>query len=239
MTDYPVRALDDAQFAFAPWSWPFAAERQHDIAAHFAARRARTPDMWNGRVLLLRNFTFEGRSLRGSFFETDFASFLAWRDWDFPEAGAFNCFAMGAIRSADGAYLVGVMGAHTANAGRVYFPAGTPDPDDIAGASVDLAGSVLREVEEETGLTPDLFVAQPGWSVIVTGPRLVLIKTLQARADAAALRARALDHLAREDKPELADVRIVAGRRDFDPEMPPFVTAFLGREWHDRGRLDP
>jgi len=231
MAEHRIVALDEAQFAFAPWNWPFAQERARDVEAHFSARRARTPDLWNGRVLLLRDFAFEGAQLSGSFFETDFARFLAWRDWGFPEAGAFNCFAMGAIRSADGAYLLGEMAAHTANAGRIYFPAGTPDPDDIVGASVDLAGSVLREVAEETGFTAEDFVPEPGWTAVLAGPRLALIKTLQAHARAAELRQQAIRHLAREAKPELADIRIVAGPGDLDPNMPPFVTAFLRRQW--------
>jgi len=41
------------------------------------------------------------------------------------------------------------------------------------------------------------------------------------------LRARMLDHLARETQPELADIVIVRGPRDFDAAMPRFVTAFL------------
>src|SRR4051794_25067086 len=93
-----ILRLDDVRFAFAPWTWPFAEQRRAEIDAHFAQRRAATPDLWNGRILLLREHVIEGKALRGSFFETDFASFLAWRDWDFPPAGAANCFAMGAVR---------------------------------------------------------------------------------------------------------------------------------------------
>ena len=151
----PVIALDRIDIAFEPHRWPFARERRAAIDAHFAERRASKPQMWNGRVVLTRaGYRFVGRRLSGTCFETDFASLLAWRDWGFPAADAVNAFAMGALRSADGAFLLGIMGAHTANAGLVYFPAGTPEPADIADGRLDFAGSVAREVAEETGLTP-------------------------------------------------------------------------------------
>ena len=89
-------------------------------------------------------FHYAGGVLRGQYLETDFASFIAWRDWDFPDATVKNCFALGALRGSDGAFLLGVMGPHTMNAGRIYFPGGTPDPSDIAEGKVDLEGSVRR-----------------------------------------------------------------------------------------------
>ncbi len=110
--------------------------------------------MWNGRVLLGRNPVFSGDRFSAAYFETDFASFLAWRDWGFPDAAVFNGFGMGALRCADGAFVLGEMGPHTANAGRIYFPSGTPDLDDIRDGMVDISGSVTRELEEETGLAP-------------------------------------------------------------------------------------
>ena len=48
---------------------------------------------------------------------------------------------------------------------------------------------------------------------------------------AEALRARILDHLAREQQPELSDICIVRGPADFDPAMPAFVTAFLAQRF--------
>ena len=38
-----------------------------------------------------------------------------------------------------------------------------------------------------------------------------------------------LDAFAREQEPELCDIRIVRGQADFDPAMPRFVTAFLAQ----------
>jgi 8-oxo-dGTP pyrophosphatase MutT (NUDIX family) len=94
---------------------------------------------------------------------------------------------------------------------------------------VDLAGSVIREVAEETGLGAGDFTEADGWHCVVDGPRIALMKVLQAHEPADVLRRRILDHLARETTPELADIRIVRSRRDFDPMMPRFVTTFLER----------
>ena len=45
-----------------------------------------------------------GGVVRGNFFETGFADFLAWRDWGFPDRSLVNCFAMLALRASDGSY---------------------------------------------------------------------------------------------------------------------------------------
>jgi hypothetical protein len=228
--DAPVIRVTRMDLAYAPQPWPFAAERRGEIDAHFAELQ-RTKPLWNGRVLLLHRHRIDDGVFTGAFLETDFASFLAWRDWGFPEQGVINCFAMAALRGSDGAFLLGVMGAHTAGAGKVYFPSGTPDPDDVVGATVDLAGSVTCELAEETGLTPADVVADAGWYSVLCGPRIAQMKILRAREPAAALRARIRAYLAREQEPELSDMVIVRGPADLDPRMPLFVTAFLSHVW--------
>jgi hypothetical protein len=56
-----------------------------------------------------------------SCFETDYASFIAWRNWNCSDPTVDNFFAVAALWAADGAYLIGEMGPYTAGAGRLYF----------------------------------------------------------------------------------------------------------------------
>lgn len=231
MTDIRVVRLQGLDLRFSPREWAFAAQRRREIDAHFAELQRRRPAIWNGRVLLAHQIAIEGGLLRGAFLESDYASFLAWRDWGFPDATVTNCFAMGALRSSDGAFLLGVMGGHTSNAGQIYFAAGTPDPSDVSGTAVDLEASAWREVAEETGLSSADLSAEPGWHGVLAGPYLALMKILHADRTANELRARILAHLARQSLPEFSDVRIVRGSGDLDPRMPAFVAVFLNSIW--------
>jgi hypothetical protein len=224
-----VVALKDVDFAVAPYDWPFARKHEADIAAHFAQAQRIRSQLFNGRVLLVHQCVVDQDTLRGTFFETDFASFMAWRDWGFPDSSAYNCFAMGAIRTADGAYLLGEMGAHTSSGGHIYFSSGTPDRADIAGDRVDLAGSVVREVREETGLDPSEYEIQSGWAAVFAGAQIALMRTLRLNTDAGAAREKILRHLRQESQPELSDIHVVRRVSDLNDRMPRFMHAFLCR----------
>jgi 8-oxo-dGTP pyrophosphatase MutT (NUDIX family) len=229
--DIAVVCVERLELTFVPRAWPFAEENRAAIAAHFAELQASTPQLWNGRILLLHEHGFDAGVFCGACLETDFASFVAWRDWDFPDASVRNCFGMAALKSADGAFLLGVMGPKTANAGKCYFPAGSLDPSDLVGTKVDVAGSVRRELAEETGLDAGETVESPFWYAVFAGPRIALMKVLQARESAESLRARALHHIATEAEPELADVRIVRALSDLDATIPSHTTAFFNHIW--------
>lgn len=219
-----VTALD---LVVEPWSWPFAEIRAAEIAEHFAGERRKKPKMWNGRVLLGRKPVFSGERVSASYFETDFASFLAWRDWGFPDKDVFNGFGMGALLCSDGAFVMGEMGQHTSNAGRIYFPSGTPDLDDIIDGTVDISGSVVRELEEETGLLPGDYRSDPHWHCIYTGPALAMMRILRVDISGEVLRARIEANLAAQDQPELSAIHLVRSTDDLNAAMPRFVTAFV------------
>ena len=144
----------------------------------------------------------------------------------------FNGFGMGALRGSDGAFVLGEMGQHTSNAGRIYFPSGTPDPDDVKGETLDIAGSVVREVEEETGLTPADYRADSAWDCLSTGVAAAMMRTLHVDAPGATLAARIEANLARQHEPELSAIHVVRQIADLSPAMPGFVTAYIEAQLH-------
>ncbi|MDC7784662.1 NUDIX hydrolase [Rhodoplanes sp. TEM] len=230
MTPLSVLPVDRLDLALVPFAWPFAVEHRAEIDVHFAALQRRLPHVWNGRVLLMRDHALVDGTVRAQLFETDFASFMAWRDWGFPDTTVTNAFAMGALRGRDGGFLLGEMAVGTANQGKVYFPCGTPDPSDAHEGVVDFAGSVVREMREETGIGPEDY-EQGAWFMVPAWPRLALIRILQSRVPADAICERARAHMAAEDHPELARVYAAYGPADLDDGVLDFVQAFLLHAW--------
>src|SRR5260370_26142562 len=227
MPQFAIHRVTSLDLAVQKWSWPFAEERRAEIDAHFVVKQREKPKLWNGRVLLGFNQVFAGDRLTASYFETDYGSFLAWRDWGFPDKDVFNGFGMGALLSSDGAFALGEMGQHTSNAGRIYFPSGTPDLDDIKGSAVDIAGSVARELEEETGLTAAEYRGEADWHCVFTGPAVAMIRILRVDLPGEVLRARIEANLAAQSSPELSAIHLVRGLGDLNAALPRFVTAFI------------
>ena len=225
-------ALDGVEIEREAWSWPFAVGRREDIDRHFGGLQRERSGVWNGRVMLMHRYAIEAGVLRGSCFETDYASLCAWRDWEQPDRHVYNFFAAAALRSADGAYLVGEMAPNTAAAGLLYFPCGTPEPDDIdSRGRFDLSGNLRRELLEETGLVIDELDCEPGWSFVRDRGFVGFLKRVTARQDANELRARILRYLGDEAQPEFIDIHILRGPADLDPRIPGFVVAFLDAIW--------
>jgi hypothetical protein len=226
-----IEAVDAIDIDVEPYEWPFARECAADIEAHWRTLCIARPRLFNGRVFLFRNMEIADARLTGSCFEVEYKAFLAQRDFGYPDKTAFNCFAQGALRAPDRAFLLGEMAAGTANAGRIYFPAGTPDPSDVRNGRVDLDQSVMRELTEETGLRANDITPALGWTVVFERQMIACLKPMRLNLDRATALARIADHIAREKHPELARVHVAATRADIDAErMPLFIQAYLQRE---------
>lgn len=223
-----IAAASTLHCVLEPHDWAFDRLRGAEIDAHWAERRAAVPALYDGPVLLAHSVSRGETALGVKFFETRFSRFLAWRDFGFPDAGVYNCFSMPALRSADGAFLLGEMGADHSAAGAIYFPAGTPDPSDLRDGMVDLEANLLRELEEETGIAPQEARLSPDWTIVYAGPRVACMRIAQSPLSAAELEMRVNSYIASQKKPELAGVRMVARRAELaEPRMLGFIRRFL------------
>jgi ADP-ribose pyrophosphatase YjhB (NUDIX family) len=183
----------------------------------------RTPDIWNGRVLMARAPRLSGGVLTVRFQETDYASFVAWRDWGWPDRSVYNCFGSAVIVGSDGALLYGRMGGGTLNAGLLYPPGGSLEPTDVdAAGRVDVLASIDRELREETGL--DAGTARRGVLLAVRdGQRISIAQALHFPEPAAMLRERVAAFIASESRPELAGAEVVSSASRPDSGSPGYA----------------
>jgi 8-oxo-dGTP pyrophosphatase MutT (NUDIX family) len=238
----PARLLKvgELDLAFEPSRWAFAERQAASIAAHWARLRKAKPSLFNGRVLLLGQRVIETRPdgvlrLKGAYFETDYADFRAWDEFGHPGEPVDNCFSMAALRCADGAFLLGEMAQHTFSAGQIYFPAGTPDPNDVFDGKVDLEASVRRELLEETGVKAGETIVAPGWTVVFAPQRIACMKLMTLPVPATQVKARIEAYLAQDPHAEFSRMHIIRRPRDIDESrVPIFVAAYLRNAFAQR-----
>lgn len=214
--------------------WDFTATYAADIDANWTQVTAARPATYNGQVFLQHHSDLvldAGCSTyRSHYLQTDYKSFLGWRDLGRPGAQIRNCFAMAALLSADGAFIVGEMGAHTTNAGKVYFAAGTPEPADLYGDVIDLDASARRELEEETGVKPDDVRFESGWTLVQGSYQVACMKRVRSPLGTEQLIRGIERFLASQAQPELARVHAVRSMADLSGmNAPAFMPVYL--EW--------
>lgn len=211
------------------YDWVFAHENAEKIAAHWAGISAGKPSMFNGRVMLQHRAAIRDGVFEAGYFEVDYAAFLTWRDVGYPGPAIRNGFAMAALRANDGAFLCGKMGEHTANAGKVYFAAGTPDREDARpDGTLDLAGSVTRELGEETGLRVEELQVGEGWTALVEQGRIAFMREVRIDLPADEARALMLERMKDLEEEELSDIVVVRDLAETEKhDMPPFMRRYL------------
>ncbi|MCU0819044.1 MAG: NUDIX hydrolase [Beijerinckiaceae bacterium] len=228
MSGFEIFETDEIDAVLEPYDWPFPRENEPAIAEIWARETARTSAMFNGRVLIQHRGERDGRVFRAGYSPTDYRSFLGWIRLGNPPPLVRNGFAMAALQARDGAFLLGEMGQHTANPGKIYFAAGTPDLGDVVDGRVDLAGSVLRELAEETGLLAGDVRVEPRWTSVMGASRIAFMRPVRIDLPAEDARALMLERMTTLEDDELAGIHIIRDAGDLDEgRMPPFQLAFL------------
>lgn len=213
-----LRLTDDA--------WSFAQDNAAEIAKHWAGMTAANPTLFNGNVLLMAGGGLTDGFFQADLIEVDYASFITWRDWGWCDTSVHDCYGCAVIVSSDGALIMGRMASHTVNGGLIYPPGGSLTREDLLpDGSVDMVGSIARELAEETGL--DAADADPdGFYLAASDQRLAIGQVLRFALTAEELAARVQSHIASEEQPELSHVIIMRDVTDVDPKlMPPHARA--------------
>ncbi len=228
MSGFEIFETDEIDAVLEPYDWPVPREFASEITEIWARETARVPALFNGQVLIQHRGIRDGRVFRAAYAPTEYRSFLGWMRLGNPPPLVRNGFAMAALQARDGAFLLGEMGPNTANAGKIYFAAGTPDLGDVVDGRVDLAGSVLRELAEETGLLAGDVQVEPRWTSVMGTSRIAFMRPVRIDLPAEDARALMLQRMTTLEEEELADIHIVRGAADLDEgRMPPFQLAFL------------
>ena len=228
----PVQTIDALDLRVEPYDWPFLATHRDAITAYWQERVKTLSALHDGRVLLLRQGRVvekDGRQIfEGTCFETAYSAFLSWRSFGDHTGGIKNIYAMSALQSTDGAFVLGEMAQNTANPGAVYFPAGTPDLEDIKAGKLDMDFNIWRELCEETGLTHADVAAEEGWTFVESGSHAAFFKRMRSPLSAVDLQARIMAHLAKDAAPEFACLHLIRTRADLSVhKIPVTVNVFL------------
>lgn len=208
---------------------PFETENGAMIEENWGRELAANPHVFDGRVALLSRLAYRGRRLVGRAHLVRYATFLLWRRLR-PHRQVEHSFAHAVPVAADGALLAIRMAAHTVNGGRVYFAAGSFEPEDFSGGRVDVVGNMVREVGEETGLDLSGLPADPIFHAHSSEVGTVVFRRFFLPEPAEALAARVEAFAKADPQAEISGAVVIRHADDLPeglmPHMPPII------RWH-------
>ncbi len=211
-----ISEISHTDLMLVPGSWPFAEQHAQEIENHWARSLKDNPDLWNGKMLAARAPKIQDGCLSAEFVEIEYAAYLAWRDWEYPDKSRFNIFGTAVIRSREGHLIFGVMGDTTSWPGRTYPPAGSLELSDVGpDGRLDVFVSGVRELKEETGInvqsmTPDQTLV--AWA----GQQIAVMQVFSLDYSGHELVKEINDFIAAETQSELAKIQLITCIEDLD-----------------------
>ena len=147
-----------------------------EIERDWERRQAANPHLFRGSFYLTTSLLLSPGQLEARYRRTSYATFLFWLDNREAMEGVHHIFSAASVICADDRIVMGRMASHTANAGRIYAPAGSLSDEDVIAGRVDFSGNLLREFHEETGYRLDAASAQSEFTAVVEGRTIALLK---------------------------------------------------------------
>ena len=223
-----ILPVDEIDVRLDPAPHPFETGNSAAIRENWQREVAAKPALFDGRVALLSELGYAEGRLFGRCHAVGYSTFLYWRKDRV--ATAAHVFAHPMLVAADNALIAIRMGAHTVNAGCVYFAAGSFEPDDFPDGTVDTHGNMVREVREETGL--DISGARRGERhyALATERGTVIFRRyfLDESADDVASRIR--HFVAGEAEPEIEEPVVIRHAGDLPDGLMPHMRPMI--DWH-------
>ena len=223
-----ILPVDEIDVVLDPSRHPFEVRRERAITENWREEIAAKPALFDGEVALLSAFGYDAGRLFGRCHAVRYSTFLYWRKDRV--ATAAHAFAHPMLVTNDNALIAIRMASHTVNAGRVYFAAGSFEPEDFPDGQVDAHGNMVREVREETGL--DISGVRRGdrYYALATERGTVIFRRyhLDASADEIAVRIR--DFVASEVEPEIDGPVIIRDANDLPAGLMEHMKPLVA--WH-------
>ena len=215
--------------------WDFEAKNSLEISRIWTCLTEHQPKIFNGPILMSYGTFGDQHHLSVKLLRTTYAAFMAWRELEHPIKSAKLCFPIAALRTSDDFFLLGIMASHTSNPGLSYFPSGTLNDDDVKpDGTVALEHSLVREVEEETGLTGEDYELADGWIRFENDVRCAFFKEARLRWSRSEVSEKIATFLESRDDPELSAVVFVKNPSDLASLNLPAVQ----REYFDQVLAD-
>ncbi|MGS1093591.1 hypothetical protein ACVCNR_03285 [Aquamicrobium terrae] len=224
-----ILPVDEIDVRLDPAPHPFERDNAEAIAAGWAEQSAGNPALFDGTMVLLSTLTYDKGRLSGICHAVRYSTFLHWRRHS-DTHGAHHAFAHAMPVSGDGALVAIRMAPHTLNAHRVYFAAGSFEPEDFVGGQVDMHRNMAREVAEETGLDLDAAQAERRHHLISTQGGVVIFRRYRFAQTAQALAAHIRGHIAADPDPEISEPIVIADSAARPAGLMPYMPALI--DWH-------
>ncbi len=208
---------------------PFEVENAAAIAANWQQEKALRPALFDGTVVLLSDLRYQSNRLAGRCHAVRFSTFMLWRKLK-PLTSAEHAFAHAMLISSDNALVAIRMGGHTANAGKVYFAAGSFEPEDFRDGLVDLDYNMTREVREETGLDLAEAEREERCYALSVESGTVIVRRYRMAETADMLADRIRQFVATDPDPEIVGPVVIRGMHDLPDGLMPHMLPLV--EWH-------